>query len=459
MKQSCDQPHTPDEPSTRAALDDDFFYPMYPTESYDLNNSGPATAAAHGQSSPKFSATREADCGYPPLSWDSGLFDPELSLPLNSPGTAPGEGPGLESPGPWDSGVQPYPDLMSGSMATTDPTSQHIPVEDLSWTYYTPSHDKVAMANSMPQYAPVEEPPGGRSDSVKWPPPQVPPKGQISPSTSQSSYYTSPASHGGAHPSRNDSCSSIPALKISALGNTRPDARLRPVPGQALLSSPDEARPSPAGIVASIGPYTSRGSSASAQNHSSSATTTTTEYSEGIVSPAMTPSPRNRTATFADQPSRHLLAHHEPDQQKHAKTNTEPKALAPKQTVTQKKQQDAEGQAQQQQQQQPSSPGRRNRGTANKSRAKSRQAAADLESTERVLRSENRELSAAARGLRDEVLKLKNELLAHGKCDDPLIQQYLTSQARRVGYGAAQQAQQAEQRLHQHRQGRGHVQS
>lgn len=465
MKQSCDQPPTPDEPSTRASPNDDLFYAMYPTESYDLsNNSGPGAAAANGQLSAEFSATCEVDCGYPPLSWDAGLFKSDLSLPLNSPGTAdPGEGLGLESPGPWDGGIQLYPDLMSGSMAMTYSTSPQISVEeDLSRTYNIPRHDTVAVADSMPQYVPVEEPQGGRSDSFKWPPPQAPPKGQISPSPSQSSYYTtsSPANRGGApHSSKHNSCSSLPTLKISALNSVRPELRPRPVSVQAL--SPDEARPSPAGTVASKWPDPSRASSTSAQNYTSSATTTT-DYSVGIVSPAMTPSPRNRTTTFADQPApRAQAARHESDlDSSPPKTNRllKPKTAAP--TQKKKQQQDTtEGQAQQQPPQ--SAPqARRYRETVNRSRAKSRQAAVELEASERALRSENRELSATARGLRDEVLKLKNELLAHGNCDDPLIQQYLTSQARKVGYGAAQQAQEAQKRLHQQcQQGRGHAES
>jgi hypothetical protein len=62
---------------------------------------------------------------------------------------------------------------------------------------------------------------------------------------------------------------------------------------------------------------------------------------------------------------------------------------------------------------------------------------------------EHRELSATARGLRDEVLMLKNALLAHGICDDSLIQQYLTGQACKVGSGSGTMPIQ-HQHQHQH---------
>ncbi|KAH8769159.1 hypothetical protein F5883DRAFT_65726 [Diaporthe sp. PMI_573] len=85
---------------------------------------------------------------------------------------------------------------------------------------------------------------------------------------------------------------------------------------------------------------------------------------------------------------------------------------------------------------QPPDPRARNREAANRCRAKSKVAVAELEATERAMDAENQALTHTARTLRDEVLTLKNELLMHGNCDDGLIQQYLVNSARMVGSGA-----------------------
>lgn len=82
-------------------------------------------------------------------------------------------------------------------------------------------------------------------------------------------------------------------------------------------------------------------------------------------------------------------------------------------------------------------PRARNREAANRCRAKSKVAAAELEATERALGCEHEALTLTARSLRDEVLALKTELLMHGNCDDELIQRYLINSARVVGSGAA----------------------
>ncbi|ROW15696.1 hypothetical protein VPNG_02193 [Cytospora leucostoma] len=77
----------------------------------------------------------------------------------------------------------------------------------------------------------------------------------------------------------------------------------------------------------------------------------------------------------------------------------------------------------------------RNRAAANKCRRKSKAVVADLEATERELSDEHEQLSQTARGLREEVLALKNALLVHGHCEDEVIQQYLANSARLVGNG------------------------
>ncbi|KAH8753306.1 hypothetical protein F5883DRAFT_432404 [Diaporthe sp. PMI_573] len=165
----------------------------------------------------------------------------------------------------------------------------------------------------------------------------------------------------------------------------------------------------------------------------------------------MTPSPGDRTAAFPSQLPGPKRARVGSDRHKTPKTSRKEKALAPaRRTATQKKR-DAQV-AREQQQNRPA----RSRVAANKCRAKSKQAVADLESTERAMSSAHLELSATARDLRDEVLQLKTALLAHGNCDDSLIQQYLINQARRVGYGTAQRLQLQHQHQHQQRLGCGH---
>lgn len=91
--------------------------------------------------------------------------------------------------------------------------------------------------------------------------------------------------------------------------------------------------------------------------------------------------------------------------------------------------------AQEQQQQTQPDPRARNREAANRCRAKSKVAAAELEATERAMGAEHDALTRTARSLREEVLSLKNQLLMHGNCDDGLIQQYLANSARLVGSG------------------------
>lgn len=91
--------------------------------------------------------------------------------------------------------------------------------------------------------------------------------------------------------------------------------------------------------------------------------------------------------------------------------------------------------AQQQQSPPQPDPRARNREAANRCRAKSKVAVAELEATERAMGAEHHALTQTARSLRDEVLQLKNQLLMHGNCDDEVIQQYLANSARLVGSG------------------------
>ena len=408
---------------------DGAFRPMYPAEYHDMSGMNHGAAVATGQPPTGFSAARQTHDGYTPpgYGWDFGGFGSEMTFPPDSPGTFRAEGPGLQPLAAWDCGAQAYPAQMGNTMAIAGPMSQYVPVEESMGDYF---------------------------GTLKWPPPP-PPIGQISPSPSQSSYYTSsPASGVVPQFSRHNSSSSLPTPRATALEQVRSDARFQPVPDQALNRGED--RSTPAAIMAASGSRPSPESSSFAgQNtgqrkdgrYNTSTTTTTTGYSAGIISPAMTPSPGDRTTAFPSQPPRPKIARVESHRQKTPKTSRR-KALAPaRRTATQKKR-DAQVVQQEQQQNRPA----RSRVAANKCRAKTKQAMADLESKERAMSSAHQELSATARGLRDEVLQLKTALLAHGNCGDSLIHQYLINQARRVGYGTAQRL-----RLqHQQRQGCGH---
>lgn len=465
-KTPYDQPPTPS---------DGPFYPIYP-EFYDFGSSAGHSAApaavaacggvifggggggAGGQHPPDFSAMCQTEGDYPP-GWDYGLLDGEL--PFASPqDLIGGEGPQRQPQAPWgDYAAQTYPVMTGGQGAAAS---------DGHAAHYLPGE---------------EEPAGGCYE----PPPvgwwRPPPLGQISPSPSQSSYYaSSPASAGGAQFSRHNSCSSLPASSVAAaVEQARLGARFQPAREQAL--SPGDRQPNPPGKAAAQGsnpgaepsssPSTGQrpGPRGSARDQATAAAATrrsTTDYSAGTVTPAFTPSPKDSAA--AAIPHRQQApqsARHPPDQQQAPKSSSGKRAPPPppaRQAAQKKKKQQAEtaqgGQAQQAQQQaQPAAPAQRarNRTAANKCRAKTKLAVADLESTERAMGAEHRELSATARGLRDEVLLLKNELLAHGGCDDALIQQYLTNQARIVGGGAVLPPAAAGSLQHQPPAGRRHL--
>ncbi|KAI5866816.1 hypothetical protein GGS23DRAFT_290604 [Durotheca rogersii] len=71
----------------------------------------------------------------------------------------------------------------------------------------------------------------------------------------------------------------------------------------------------------------------------------------------------------------------------------------------------------------------RNRAAAHKCRQKARQSATKLQARERALGLENRALRARAGSLRDDVLRLKSEILNHGTCSSDLIQAYIVRAA------------------------------
>lgn len=398
------------------------FYPIY-NDFSDLSNAGETAAAAPGERGGEpvhgFS-TMSQTAGAFPHNWYYGMGDFELFLPPSPPDIVRGEqGQGPPPQVPWECRTQAYPALMGGT---------------------------VAMANSISRYFPADESMDGYYEQAKWPPP---PMGQISPSPSQSSHYdSSPASGCGPQFPRHNGCSSIPASRAAAVEESPFDARFRPVPEQ--LVSPGDGPMTPGGTRAgggshiftesrsSAGSQTTRPPRRNAKNQTITTTTTTTDYNAGTLSPAATPSPKDGTAAAAAAAALYQPAPHSAHRTRGQHT---PRRSSGNSRPT----------AQQKQEERPGLDPRptqraRNREAANKCRAKTKLAVVDLESTEAAMSAENRELSATARGLRDEVLRLKNELLSHANCDDDLIQRYLTNQARMVGGGGAVAQQQQQQK-------------
>lgn len=405
------------------APNDGQFYPIY-HGFCDLSNAGDSAAAAPGEGGGQpladFSAVSQSEGGFP-HGWYYGMDDAGLFIPRSPPGFVRGEeGQGLAPQVPWECRAQAYPALMGGPVAMASPTSQYFPAEESMDGYYEP---------------------------VEWPPPPV---GQISPSPSQSSHYdSSPASGCGPQFSRHTGRSSLPASRAAAVEQSRFDARCRPVSDQVVSSG--DGPLTPGGTVANGGLHIFTGSLSSAddqttrsprrktKNQTTTTMTATTDYNAGTLSPAATPSPKDGTAATAAlyQPLSHS-ARRTPDQQI-------PKSSGNTRDAPQPGRRPTAQQKHKQGQKSPPTQRARNREAANKCRAKTKLAVADLEETERAMSTEHRELSATARGLRDEVLQLKNVLLAHGNCDDSLIQQYLTNQARMVGGGGGAAPQQHRQ--------------
>ncbi|KAI8945960.1 hypothetical protein F4801DRAFT_566334 [Xylaria longipes] len=75
----------------------------------------------------------------------------------------------------------------------------------------------------------------------------------------------------------------------------------------------------------------------------------------------------------------------------------------------------------------------RNRLAAAKCRKKAKRGVDDLQQRERDLLRENKLLSAEAGLLREEVLRLKSEILRHGNCDNDNIHHYIQRAANQIG--------------------------
>ncbi|KAK4231140.1 hypothetical protein QBC38DRAFT_466942 [Podospora fimiseda] len=76
----------------------------------------------------------------------------------------------------------------------------------------------------------------------------------------------------------------------------------------------------------------------------------------------------------------------------------------------------------------------RNRAAANRYRAKTQAAVAQLEAQEREVSSKRQSLLIRASELRDEVFQLKNEVFRHANCGCPRIEGYLEMAAQQ-GFG------------------------
>jgi hypothetical protein len=77
----------------------------------------------------------------------------------------------------------------------------------------------------------------------------------------------------------------------------------------------------------------------------------------------------------------------------------------------------------------------RNRIAASKCRRKKRLEEKDMEEMRRSLELHNAILQDTASNLREEVLSLKNEILRHGTCDFPPIQNYVLAAASQIHGG------------------------
>lgn len=429
--------------------DDRRFYPIYPdfndfnhlsdfNDFNEFSSAGNSAAdAAAGHLPPGFPPTMCQAEGDYPYGWGHGLVEVELPF-AQSQGIAGSEGHGLHRQASWAYGEQTNGSMVgSGTMTMASPMSQYA----------------ATMGESMPEMG------GGCYDPLRWPPPPI---GQISPSPSQSSYQSSyyassPASCGGPRFSRHNSVSSLPASRASAVEPTWFDARFQPVPDQSL--SPDEGQFTPGGIVPKHRPNATTTSSSASQKTEPRRRTRTkaaTSHTKGALSPAVTPSPNSGGPT--------VVVPNRPEPGGGARRPTDNQTPKGSRTIKPAHQQGApsEGQAQAKEQPPPPPPPpplkplrSRNRAAATKCREKSKLAEEELESSERAMSSEHQRLSVMARGLRDEVLLLKHELLAHGNCDDASIQQYLSRQARMFGTGVFRQQQELEQQQRQHGGGHG----
>lgn len=400
---------------------DGAFYPTYP-ELYDASGMDyTAAGRATDQPPPVASATNKVDVANS-AGWDYSMFDVKMPYPPLSPEAVQGGGNVPNPQGPWNYGTQVYPALIESTFGDTlgiaSSMSQYVSVEP-------------SMADSMSLRVAGKESTNGWYDSLGWL--QPPPMGQISPSPSQSSYHTSsPASGAGPHYSRHNSCSSLPAAMVAALDQNRFDARFQPYADQAV--SPGEERLTPGGWGKGAGSFFPGDTNTAMSSHPASQSPRNPSYqrtSKTIGSKRKSPLPAQQTIKQEqDEADVRPPGKQQQHQQKKSEIGSQAQAKVESQTIKPMVR-------------------HRNRDAANKCRAKTKRAVANLESTERAMSAEHRDLSATARGLRDEVLMLKTELLAHGSCDDALIQRYLMNQARRFGYDTEAEAQQRGQQQHQ----------
>jgi hypothetical protein len=367
-------------------------------EFHDFSSIDHNAAAVTGQTAPMFSAAYLPDGSFAP-EWDCGPVGGDTGFSCISPGTVADE--------------------VGGAHA----------LAQAPWLYANQAY--VAAGDTMSQDAAVARSTGSCFDpSFQWHPPT--PMEQIFPSPTQSSYCSpSPASAHSPQYSRHNSYSSFsPATMEAAAEQARFDALQQPVPYQAMNTA-----------------------------------TATTDSAAGAMSPAMTPSPRDISTAHAHHASskgtrKRSPTGHQPSPARRAPQQAGEQPAAGSRAQGQQQHQERRPKAQSQGLTGPhkprpkqSVPRTRNRDSANKCRAKSKLAEEQLKLSEEEMTTRNEKLTAEARQLRDEVLVLKSELLAHGRCDDELIQQYLAIEASKVsssGSAAPMQQQQHQNRSHGH---------
>ncbi|KAK2596579.1 hypothetical protein N8I77_013461 [Diaporthe amygdali] len=383
---------------------DGHFYPEF-SSAHDLN--GASNIMIADSPPAQLSGVFQANGGHS-YAWNQSLINAgQFAL---APGPDGSGGNGLQPQTPWGQDGCTNPTMMDGT---------------------------VSMASPMVQYVPMESMPGDSCyGPLQWP---ISPMEQIPPSPCQSSQHTPSPSRGtGPYFSRNNS---YPFLPIS-----RADAQFEPLAsyGPSQGGDPMSKAKATGQKLASKdrAPSSARQKLRSRRNTGSDSTT---HYNEGsLVSPAVTPPTKNSIIVIPDSPASES-DRRGANRQVASSDKTNASSVPQPSAKQERQQQQASGQDKNQSRGQtrkqtrppPTPPMKqaRNRAAATKCRAKTKLAVADLAATEKAMREQHEQLSMTARNLRDEVLRLKNELLTHGKCNDTLIQQYLINQARMVGVG------------------------
>lgn len=232
---------------------------------------GPRSSAKHGKRDKR--EVRQAEGAYP-YAWNYGLIDvrEQFSIPTVVNGS---EENVLQPQASWDQTGRTNPPLPHGAVTMASPMS---PVG--------------TMPPDIRSYGPLNRPP----------PPQT---GQTPSSPSQSSLcsYSSPSSGVGSHCSKNNSFSSLAALRPNAIEPMQLDAHFGPVPeqGPSPVESPQSRRK-----MEAQGSNKSKKSSSAIQKTESrrrSMINSAAYYNQDALPPAATLSPGDDTIVAPDSPA------------------------------------------------------------------------------------------------------------------------------------------------------------